>query len=165
MKMSKEKLLPEFAMNTLVYNWLILALISLVLEMTSPGLFLFLSFTFGACAGALASWLEYSFNLQLMSALVTTFVAFMLLYFIVRRTKYLESTYSYSSNVYALQGKRGLVVKAIVPGAFGQVKVAGELWAARAQDKQEILMGSWVEIVCVQGAHVIVKKIDSLHGE
>ena len=147
-------------MNSIVFNWLIIALSFLVLEMTSPGLFLFLSFTFGACAGAVASWLEYSFNAQLISTLIVTFVSFLLLTFVLRRTKYLDATHGYKSNIYALQGKRGLVVKAIMPGVPGQVKIAGELWAARCQQNHEIKMGSWVEVIRVQGAHVVVEKVE-----
>lgn len=152
-------------MNTFVLNWLIIALVSLVLEMTSPGLFLFLSFTFGACAGAVASWLEFSFNFQLASALITTFASFLLLYFLMKRTDYLDSNSGYHSNIYALKGKKGMVVTSIKKGSFGQVKISGELWAARSLDSLEIVQGSWVQIVHVQGAHVLVKKIDIALGE
>lgn len=147
-------------MNTFVFNWLIVALISLVLEMTSPGLFLFLSFTIGACAGAMTSWLDYSFNVQLLSALITTFVAFLVLTLVLRKTNYLDTTHGHTSNVYAMQGKKGLVIQAIKKGAPGQVKVAGELWTARCQNASEINEGSWVEVVRVQGAHVVVKKLE-----
>lgn len=63
------------------------------------------------------------------------------------------------TNMYALQGKQGIVVTTIEPNRFGQVKVGGEQWAARAHNNGVIEVGAEVEIVAVGGAHVVVKNI------
>lgn len=63
------------------------------------------------------------------------------------------------TNIYALQGKLAVVTTTIEPNKFGQVKIGGELWAARAHDNNAIEVGVQVEIVSVGGAHVVVKRI------
>lgn len=65
----------------------------------------------------------------------------------------------YHSNMYALQGKRGVVVTPAREYQFGYVHIAGELWAYKSVADQEILAGSTVQVVDIRGAHLIVKEV------
>ena len=42
----------------------------------------------------------------------------------------------------------------------GQVKIGGEVWTARSFNAEIIFEGASVEVIRVQGCHVIVKPIE-----
>lgn len=69
-----------------------------------------------------------------------------------------------TTNVDLLPGRRGLVVKNIIPGMMGQAKIGGEIWAARTFNNEIIIEGAVIEVVKVQGCHVVVKPTDKLDG-
>ncbi len=71
---------------------------------------------------------------------------------VVHRSKKQET------NIDSLKGKQAVVVKAIDSNKPGYVSIYGVLWLARSADKSCIPQDSWVEIVDVQGAHVLVIK-------
>ena len=148
-------------MNYITFLWLIIALVFLLLEIAHPGIFLFLSFCFGALAGAALNWFGYNLNIQLICALLSTCVACIILFYWVRkRYGHFEKGIDDQSNVYALAGRKGLVIKTIETGGFGFVKLNGETWMARASDDVGIEQGQEVEVLYIRGAHVVVEKID-----
>jgi membrane protein implicated in regulation of membrane protease activity len=148
----------DFPMNSIVLIWLVMALVFLMLEMGHPGLFFFLSFFVGAINTALLSiWVD-SWILQGLVFLGSSALSFLLLHFLVARL--IKQAHSQKhTNVYALQGKRGIVVHAIKPTSSGQVKLGGEIWSARALDDGAIGVGAPVSVVMVKGVHLIVEKV------
>ena len=62
------------------------------------------------------------------------------------------------SNFYALQGKKGTVVKIIKLDQTGQIKIDGQIWSARSLHLQLLEPGALVEVIRVSGCHCIVKK-------
>lgn len=151
-------------MNFAFFMWLSIALIFLLLEIANLGLFLFLSFCFGALAGSVLNWLEYSFYIQVLGSLLVTCLASIILFCWIRKyyDKF-EGEGDYQSNVYALVGRKGWVNKTIEPGGFGFIKLNGETWMARSLDETEILEGLEVEVLFIRGAHVIVEKIKPIY--
>jgi membrane protein implicated in regulation of membrane protease activity len=154
------------AMEEMIFYWLLIALLFFMVEMGQPGLFLFLSFSIGACGGALSSWFGYSLILQSVVALVTSFTAFIGCYYWLRMRGYLgkheEKNLHYHSNIYALIGRKGLVITTITPDTLGQVKVSnGEYWSAKPLHNTIITSGTHVEVIRVSGAHIVVKEINS----
>ncbi len=151
-----------FKMNLFTYNlvyiWLILAILFLIMEMGSPGLFFFLSFFFGALAAAGISLLLPSLIIQCVIFFLGTIVTLYILKQWVARTLFKVNPHT-RSNIYALQGKQGRVVRKITPEKTGEVKINGELWMARSADNAIISENEIVEIVIVRGAHVVVKKM------
>ena len=144
-------------MKTLFFIWLVIALVALILEMGSPGLFFFLSFSFGALATAIVSLWFDSLVVQGCTFLASTIFALIILrLWLVRSRKHLPHT---RTNIYALQGKRAMVLKRISPEKPGIVKIDGEVWTARPADYRGIETGVEVEVVDVVGAHVIVKQL------
>ena len=144
-------------MNTMFYVWLITALLFLIFEIGSPGLFYFLSFAFGAALSGVSSIYVDSVIVQSLIFLAGSIVALGVLQWFVQ--KHEQPSKKSHTNIYALQGKKGVVLVAVEPNKLGQIKVGGEQWAARAHGDEVIEVGTEIEIVCVGGAHVVVKRV------
>ena len=143
-------------MNT-TFLWLIFLIASLLIEiLSSPGLFFFLAFSFGAGAAALASWYGVSIVFQCLVFLALSAVSFILLRSIMKR---ISKDTMHQSNVYALQGKKAIVTETISSCKRGWVKVENELWAAAPVDDELIHKGEMVEVISNAGSHLKVKKI------
>lgn len=147
-------------MENLILYWLAAAVLLLFFELANPSHFLFLSFSLGTLGGALASWLGLPFVSQAIVALFGTASAFVFLrYWIEKQTKHI-STKEHRSNVDALEGKTGIIIKEVRPQKFGQVKIGGQVWSCRSAHDECIVVNQEVRIVGVKGAHVIVKQLD-----
>lgn len=59
-------------------------------------------------------------------------------------------------------GARGEALTTI--GADGQVRYRGEIWSARAQDREIITAGEHVTIIKVEGLRLIVEKAGHIHS-
>jgi membrane protein implicated in regulation of membrane protease activity len=70
------------------------------------------------------------------------------------------------TGVDAMQGRIGVVTRAIAALEPGQVKVGGEMWTARSfYDEEPIPLGSRVEVVKVEGVTALVVPAPSPHAE
>lgn len=90
------------------------------------------------------------------NALIGVTVLSLLYMFIGRRFIRKElSIKTQATNVDALMGKKGIVVKQIIPAQAGQVKVDGEIW--RAEADKTIDKGKTITIESVSGVtlHVV----------
>ncbi len=56
-------------------------------------------------------------------------------------------------------GKHCLVTETITPDNKSEVKVMGTLWLAASLNNELIEAGEYAEVVSIEGAHVVVKKI------
>lgn len=146
-------------MDDITFYWLVVGVLFLMIELAHPGLFLFLSFSCGAVGGALASWFGFSLMAQCISALLVTMGALVVLMYFVKAHEREQQRKAHQSNVYALLGKKGSIIKPIQAGKAGQVKVGGEVWAARTIGDERIEEGVEVCVLNVRGAHVVVQRI------
>ncbi len=64
------------------------------------------------------------------------------------------------TNVQALYGKEALVTAAIPENGSGQAKVGGDSWSARSVDNRPIPQGVTVQVVKVEGVHLIVRTLE-----
>jgi len=146
-------------MNTVFLFWIIIAILFLIAELGSPGLFFFFSFFMGSLATAFVSLFNSSYSVQLLVFLACTFIAFLFM------QKWVKSRIALSqdqkTNIYALKGKYAVVTTSIGQNTPGYISIQGVLWLARSADNVPIDKDSWVEIVDVCGAHVRVKKINN----
>ncbi len=142
-------------MNTICYIWLMIAIGFLLLEIGHPGLFLFLSFCFGGVAAFIACFVNASLTAQLVTFLVTSFALFLIL----SKFSYKFEATQTKTNVYALQGKKAVVITAITSFRPGQIKYNGQVWTARAVGKEKIEKDTIVQIEHIQGVHALVKPI------
>lgn len=136
----------------MVIFWLLIALSFLLFEMGSPGLFLFLSFFFGGIGAAIVAYFTDYFITQGGAFLMISIGAFFVLRMWINR--YEQQVYK--TNVYALQGKKAMVITVITMHDTGSVKLDGQVWSARALEGLEIQKGTLVEVVRVSGSHLIV---------
>lgn len=137
--------------------FLLFTITSLLLEiLISPGLFYFLSFSIGAAAAALSAYLGFAVIYQYLIFVGITAVSFLVLTVLIKRV---SKDTLHKSNVYALQGKKGMVTQTIAPCQKGWVKIDGEVWSAASVDDSVIEAGEMVEVISSAGSHLKVKKI------
>jgi membrane protein implicated in regulation of membrane protease activity len=141
--------------------WLSAALFLLVIELGTPGLFVFICFALGATFGAILSALDFSFMIQCYGAL-----AFSLFQFMTMRRRLLAFTRARHepTNIDGLVGREGVAVRQITPANHGHVKIGGEEWAAQCVDGSTIKAQARVRVVRVVGNKVMVKAITTKGG-
>jgi membrane protein implicated in regulation of membrane protease activity len=115
-------------------QWLIIAGVLFIGEIVTPG-FILLWFGVGA---AISSLLALYFNLY-VQVIAFIIISTGLIVFTRPIMKRLVKQKDVFSNVYAMSGKKGIVVQDInnLLGK-GQVKISGEVWQARAEQDSEI---------------------------
>ncbi len=146
-------------MTTLI-GWLMLFVVSVLFELTSPGLFFFLALSGGALAAALISFTGIGLWGECIVFACLAAVSFFLL---MRYVKTTSKNTLHQTNVYALTGKKGIVTESISDCKRGWVKIEGELWSAAPVHAGIIEEGAVVEVVSSMGSHVVVKKIEGHH--
>lgn len=144
-------------METFLWLWLGVIGGALMLELTHPGLFFFLSLSVGGCAALAVSLADLPLEMQVIAFATSAVLAFILLRAFVAGRK--AGTH-HKTNVEALIGKKAVVVNRIAYPSSGLVKVHGEVWSARVAEQDILNPGEFVEIVTVVGCHLIVKRTD-----
>ena len=139
-----------------LFFWLLIAFVFLILEVGHPSLFFFLSFCVASLAGAVLAFFDFSLMMQCTVFLIDFCITFFLFNFFVKKAQRIQV----KTNVYALEGKKAVVVETINPQKTGQVKVEGEIWTARSLHDLLLVEGAMVIVVQVRGAHLVVKPID-----
>jgi membrane protein implicated in regulation of membrane protease activity len=135
------------------FFWLVVGLIFLFVELATPGLFLFVAFALGSIFSAVFAFLNYSFMIQCIIFVVGFVISFLLLRYSLKKKK----MKSVITNVDALKGKNGVVVKKIEEHGKGLVKVGGEIWTAVGVDGRDFEKDSLVNVFIVDGSKLIVK--------
>ena len=138
--------------------WLIGFVLLLIVEMVTPGTFYFVCF---AAACLVAAPVEYFLGNTVVSwgAFIVASAGLIVAARPLVRTYLHHETVP--SNVDALIGRRGKVIKAIAAHDAGVVKIGAEEWRAvlaEAGPGQGVAEGETVEILAVEGAHVKVRK-------
>jgi membrane protein implicated in regulation of membrane protease activity len=137
--------------------WVAVALVLGVVEVMIVDL-VFLMFAGGALAAALAGGLGAPLWVQVV---VFCFVSAVLLVAVrpwALRT-FKKSVPELATNVAAHVGRTAVVLIDVTPHA-GRVKLAGEVWTARAAAQQAVLpVGSLVRVVRIDGATAVVEPV------
>lgn len=138
--------------------WFIIFVLLLILELFN-GQFVLLCFSLASFITMIISLIGLSFEVQL-----ATFILSLLIIFFKIRPLMLKHFISHGkqvqTNVEALIGKKGIVIEDIIPHQkVGRIKIEGEDWMAISVD-QEITEGTLVKILGVDGAKLIVSKVD-----
>jgi membrane protein implicated in regulation of membrane protease activity len=151
--MNFETFMAVISKNYLIYFWLIISILFLLAEILTPGLFFFIAFAIGSCFVVPFVIWGYGFSVQCLVALIASLIAF----FVLRRFCAVRGKESSDkTNVEALVGKIGIVIKEIRFGESGQVKVGGEIWSAKLLKDDVIKKYVKVRIVRVDGNHLVV---------
>ncbi len=140
----------------MLVKWLIIAGVLFLGEALTPG-FILMWFGIGALVGALLSLMGVHLYLQIAAFIITSAV---LLIFTRPIIKNLVKQKDIPSNVYAMKGKRGVVIQEInnILGQ-GQVKIGGEVWRAESENEEGIEAETEVEVIRVDGVKAIVSQV------
>jgi len=136
------------------FYWLIAGILLILLELMFSGAVL-LCFGFSATFTSLISLLGLTIELQIISFIILTIIAFItirpfFLKYMRAKEKVIET------NVYGLIGKEGIVTKRIIQDEIGKIKINGEEWSAISNDNQIIEVGKKVKILNIDGNKLIV---------
>jgi len=137
-------------------KWLVIAVIFFIIEILTPGVFLFSCFSIGAILAFLISIFSKSLILQ---CLVFATFSILSVYFLKPILMKLFAPFTIRSNIDYIIGKKGVVVEKIDgKKSMGIVKVENELWRAVAENNEVINVDEEIVVLKVEGAHLVVKK-------
>ncbi len=141
-------------MNGIAIVWVVLAVVFLVGEIFTAGFFL-ACFAVGATAAAVLAVLGVRLPWQLAAFVFLSAAA------VAGSRRFAERvTGSQPVGVAAdrVLGKRAVVLEAIDPlTGTGRVRVEREEWRAEAEDGGSVPAGAEVEVLAVEGAHLVVR--------
>ena len=140
--------------------WLIIACFFIVLEIFTSG---FLVIWLGiAAVFALIFSLVFP-KLIIGQAIVWLILSVILILLTKKFADKITSTTT-PTNVYSVIGKKANVIAEINgEKATGQIKVDGDIWAAKTEEFNEVIpVGTIVEVVRIDGVKVVVKKSENI---
>ena len=140
-------------MDFLIWMWLGIIIFTLLLEFLTSDM-VAIWFTFAALPSFILALLKINEVVQIITFVVIALV----LLFITRplAVKYFK-TNEIKSNVDAIVGQTGVVVKTITPDTVGRVKLRTSDWSAIS--KETIEVNEHVRVLDVEGVKLIVEKI------
>lgn len=164
----------------MTHTWFILTVSFIILELSSPGLFYFLSLAVGAACAFLISFYDYSNLIPLISSdpvtqsiavqctvfFASTLIALFVLHKYAKKSQKQKTSKAYLSNMYQLIGK---TVEITSIDDFcelsGYGKVSNETWPVKLQVHQNIKtsqlkVGMLATITGVQGCHLQIVLTD-----
>lgn len=135
--------------------WTIILVIAAIVEAITVDL-VSIWFAIGALIALIAEKLGLNPTLQVVLFAIVSVICI----FITRplSKKYLRGN-TIKTNLDRVIGKHCLVTETITADNKGEVKVMGTLWMASSLGNDTIEAGQYAEVVSIEGAHVIVKKI------
>lgn len=136
--------------------WVIAAGVLAVGEIVSLSFFLG-PIAVAAGVAAVAALIGAGLALQIVVFIAASAASLLVLRPIARR--HLHTPAQLRTGTAALVGERGVVLER-VDGDGGQIKLAGEVWTARAYDEDEVIEpGARVEVLQIQGATALVSDV------
>lgn len=144
---------------TLGLLFVIIGIILLLVEASSPGFFIAIPATILIILGILgvvAPGIFFSFWSPIIAIGIAVPVTYFTIYFYRQLAPPQEPTTTVGDS---LVGKRGLVTTATDPDSEtkGKVRIGSDIWSATSE--QPIKEGSRVEVIASEGVHVIVRKV------
>ena len=135
------------------FFWFSLFVIFLIIEFITVGL-VSIWFSFGSLFALLTTCFT---DIVWIQALV--FIVFSVLLIVICRplikSRFVKSE---ATNYGKYIGRTGLVIKKITPDNYGEVKVDGTIWTAKANE--EIKENEKVKVLKIEGVKLIVERVD-----
>lgn len=141
---------------SITFIWTLVLVISVIVEAITVDL-VSIWFGLGAIAALIGEWVGLSPTIQMILFAVISVVCIIISRPLAK--KYLRGN-TIKTNLDRIIGKQCLVTETITADNKGEVKVMGNLWAATSLNNEKIQAGEYAEVVSIEGAHVIVKKIN-----
>src|SRR5699024_6490478 len=141
-------------MGGLTSWWLIIFIISLVIELISLSL-VSIWFAAGALIAMFLEFLELGLIYEIIGFIITSLITF----FIFRPTlmNFIKSP-KVRTNADRLIGKTGEMIKVANETSMGQVKVEGQIWQAVSKDNKHLKAGTVVIVEGIEGVKLVVTK-------
>ena len=136
--------------------WLAITVIAIIIEILTIDL-VSIWFAAGSIVALIAYLLNASTTIQIVLFVIVTSICAIIIRPISK--KYLRGNIE-RTNFDRVIGKHGLVTKTITADNKGEVKVMSTLWMATSNDNTTIHQGEYCVILAVEGAHLVVKKIE-----
>lgn len=136
--------------------WLGIIIVSIIIEIITVDL-VSIWFGAGAVVALIADLLGASQVIQIALFVIVTAILIVATRPVAK--KYLRTNIE-KTNFDRVIGKHGLVTRTITADNKGEVKVMSTSWLASSLDNTTINEGDYCEIMAVEGAHLVVKKIE-----
>lgn len=136
--------------------WLGIIIVSIIIEIITVDL-VSIWFGAGAVVALIADLLGASQIIQIALFVIVTAILIVATRPVAK--KYLRTNIE-KTNFDRVIGKHGLVTRTITADNKGEVKVMSTSWLASSLDNTTINEGDYCEIIAVEGAHLVVKKIE-----
>lgn len=137
--------------------WVIILVGTLIVEVVTFGNLISVWFSIGALAAYFAYLMGLSFPVQLAVFIVVSILSLL-------AVRPLAANY-FRGNIVATNadriiGQHTTLVKAIKSNEWGEVNVYGTVWSVAELSNRPLDAGTIVEVVAIEGAKLIVKKVD-----
>lgn len=148
----------EYLAQHLWQLWTVVAVVCLILELTS-GDFFIICFSIGALGALLSALISDSFYVQVI--VFAAFSLFSILYVRPFAKRYLHTGEDKRvSNADALLGRQGKVIESVKTDGFGRVQIDGDIWKAVTDESTDIAEGMTVRVVNRESTII---KVESIH--
>lgn len=144
------------SIDTIYYIWTALIIFFAILEAVTVGL-VSIWFVIGAVAGLVAALLGAPIYIQIILFVAVSLIALLVTRPLVKKhvTPKIVPT-----NADRIIGRSGTVIEEIDNSkGVGLVKIEGQVWSARSQYDEHVEPGTNVEVLKIEGAKVLVKKL------
>ena len=145
----------EYFLQNMWQAWAIVAVLCLILELSS-GDFFIICFSIGAVFAIVAAILGLSIYWQIFIFAVFSLLSVLFIRPIALRWLH-KNDPNKPSNADALLGRTGRVTEAIKTGATGYVQIDGDLW--RAVSQSDIAVGTTVRVVGRESTIITVEPL------
>ncbi len=145
----------EYFMHNLWQLWAIVAVICLIMELTS-GDFFIICFSIGGLVATFGAVLGMNFYGQVILFIIFSVLSIFLVRPVALRWFH-KNDPNRASNADAINGRTGVVTEAIPAGSYGYVKIDGDLWRAYTADGQPLPVGTRVSVVSRESTIITVK--------
>lgn len=137
-------------------KWIIISIVFFIIEILTPGIFLFSCFSIGALVAMIVSFFSDSMLLQCSTFAVVSIIS---IYFLKPFLMKILTPLTLKSNIDNIIGQSGIVIEDIKgKKTMGIVKVNNELWRAVSEENELITKDEEIIVVKVEGVHLIVRK-------
>lgn len=136
--------------------WLGITIVAIIIEVITIDL-VSVWFAAGSIIALIACLLGIGQPVQIALFIIVTVITAVIVRPIAK--KYMRGNIE-RTNYDRVIGKHGLVTKTITADNKGEVKVMSTLWLASSIDNTTIYEGDYCEILVVEGAHLVVKKLE-----
>lgn len=149
----------EYFSTNLWFLWLIIAILCLLLELTTGGFYI-LCFSIGAFITSIISLTGIPFLYQFFIFCITSGLCIFLVRPTLNKLSLRNNTgEDRKSNADAVVGKEGKVIETIESNETGWVMVYGDQWKAKSTDGTKIEKGTQIKVIKRDSLTIYVEKV------